>query len=479
MDKKARLESLRKRKRLAELRAKRDAPQEVAVEPAPALQVPEFTTEGSGFLGASVKDSVPLGEHLMSAAKGLEAVGQNLPIVGPMAERGAMALNDMTPEQYEAYKAKSAEQHPIATKAGEAVGSIGPYAAIPGVGLGSLAASLGVSGADQAMRGKSAGEIGANLAQEGIVGGVTMGLGKLLKKLPSPERMRELAGINAEKAAGLHSTKSLRDKLSRMEAAGDIKPGELGNRLLDEGVVQAGDTAKAVAAKSKALYEEAGKEIESLLRGNKAYTQKVQDNLLKQADTPALTALQEKISKKINTQVDLLEELGETIDLSDLNKIKTEIGNEVKDFTSKASSKEAGKRMYESLTDSIQKSLGERELSKLKELNKKYQAGAMASEPASELANKGMSGLKKMGITTAVVTGNPHVAGALAGSHVFDMYKDAFQAVGIRKASNLGKYVVPFAEAAEKGGKTAVGALHFKLMQEDPEYRKKHQKKED
>jgi len=478
MDKRARLESLRKRKRLAELRAKRDTSPEVAVEPTPAPQAPEFTPEGSGFLGASMKNSVPLGEHLMSAAKGLEAVGQNLPIVGPLAERGAMALNDMTPEQYEAYKAKSAEQHPIATKAGEAAGSVGPYAAIPGAGLKALGASLGVSGVYQVTRGKPGEEIGQNLAIEGTLGGATVGLGKLLNKYMNPEKLMEQAGTRAEAAAGLNSSKALRDKLSKLIDEGKIKKGELGNRLLDADVVRTTDTAADIAERTKALANTAEEEIDRILTPHAAQTQRVQDNLLEQVDTPALTALTERVNKKINTQVDLLEEAGETLDLKTLNKLKEEISNEFKS-TSKSAGSKANDKLAEGLSKSIEKSLGERELNRLRELNKQLEVARQASETAGEVANKGMSGLRKVGIATSLATGNPRIAGALVASHVFDKHKDAFLAVGLKKASNLGKYTVPFAEAAEKGGKTAVGALHFRLMQEDPEYRKKNTKKED
>lgn len=480
MDKKARLESLRKRKRLAELRAKRDASSEVAepvAEPVPAPQAPEFTPSGSGFLGATLTNSVPLGEHLMSAGKGLEAVGQNLPIVGPMVEKAAMAANDMTPEQYEAYKAQSSEEFPIATKAGEVAGSVGPYSAIPGSGLGALGASLGVSGLDQAVQGKSGAEIGQNLAMEGALGGLGMGVGSLLKRI-NPEKLRQMAGLRAEAAAGLDSSKALRDKLTKAIDEGKIKKGELGNRLLDQGVMQATDTAADVAEKSKALADAAQGEIDQILKPHAAQTQSVQDNLLEQLDTPALTALKERINKKINTQVDLLEEAGETLDLKTLNSLKDEIANEFSS-TAKSAGSKANEKLKAGLTKSIEKSLGERELNRLRELNKQLEVANMARDTAGEVANKGMSGLKKMGIITSVATGNPRVAATLAASHVFEKHKDAMLAVGIRKASGIGKYAAQFADAAEAGGKTAVGALHFKLMQEDPEYRKQHSKKED
>lgn len=471
------LKAARRKMLLEQAKAKMAATQSAPAEEPMPPQAPEFTPSGSGFLGATLANSVPLSEHLMSAGKGLEAVGQNLPIVGPMVEKAAMAVNDMTTEQYEAYKAQSAEEFPIATKTGEVAGSVAPYAAIPGSGLGALGASLGVSGLDQAARGKSSAEIGQNLAMEGALGGLGIGAGSLLRKI-NPEKLRQMAGLRAEAAAGLDSSKALRDKLTKAIDAGKIKKGELGNRLLDQGVVQATDTAAEVAEKSKVLADAAQGEIDQILKPHAAQTQSVQDNLLEQLDTPALTALKGRINKKINTQVDLLEEAGETLDLKTLNSLKDEIANEFSS-TAKSAGSKANEKLKAGLTKSIEKSLGERELNRLRELNKQLEVANMARDTAGEVANKGMSGLKKMGIATSIATGNPHVAATLAASHVFEKHKDAMLAVGIRKASGIGKYAAQFADAAETGGKTAVGALHFKLMQEDPEYRKQHSKKED
>ena len=610
------LKAARRKLLLEQARAKMASTQTPVVEseptqeePAPTPQAPEFTTEGSGFLGASVKDSVPLGEHLMSAAKGLEAVGQNLPIVGPMAERGAMALNNMTPEQYEAYKAKSAEQHPVATQAGEAVGSIGPYAAIPGVGLGSLAASLGVSGADQAMRGKSAGEIGANLAQEGIVGGATMGLGKLLKKLPSSEELLELAGKKAESAAGLDLSKSARKNIATAEITGDIKPGELGNKLLDLGIVKPFQSARKTAEAAHDASQRYSDEISKLLEGSEdipikdlvknikaqktgeMYTSAAEDAIIKKADDEIvklsgiyrtsettdsilklkeslrklgkldasdqnkrklasviadtehkqvkamkdiagidasldkltlkppslkkkeLLARREKLEKSIPKLQDILdnttaklEELTPLnpeivkqqiskaeLDLKNLEdmvptgglspkriqEIKDSISKEVDILTTPATTKAGEKALSKAYRDTIEESLGAKELERLKELNKNLQASKTAMKGSIESSASKPSALGQYTSMYSLSKGDLAFPTIYASKNLWGTYGNSLAAVGIKKGAIPAKYLGQFAEAAEKGGKTAVGALHFKLMQEDPEYRKKHTKKED
>jgi len=448
--------------------------------------VPDMESDQTsmGFLGAEMpapaEDSMPLGESAMGVAGGmmntLAGIGSGLPVVGPLVDEAAKTelvsgrKGGMTDEQY----SKLVEMGGSNREGGKAIGTMGGFMAAPGAVL----PQLGLSAADMASRKMIGGQdisgpqAGGTLALEGALGAS----GKLLAKFKGlQDKMITQAGKQAEAAAGLSSSKSLRDKLAKMEASGKIKPGELGNRLIENGVVRAGDTAASVAKKSGVLIDNAGKEIDQLLSGKSVPTQKVQDALLNTLDKPAYTELREKVIKKVNTQVDLLEEAGENLDLTDLRKIKSEIGREVSDFQSKASSKEAGKHIYKGLTNAIENSLGERELNKLRELNKKFEVGRMAEEAASGTANSGMSGLRKMGVVTSTITGNTAVAGGLVAEHVFGKYKPALLAAGLTKASHLGKYAEKFATAAEEGPK-AIGALHFQLLQDDKQYRKKHMK---
>lgn len=448
--------------------------QEEAIEApveAPAVTqespLPDFKPSGSGFLGATLDTKA----DPQALIEGLVEGARNVPVAGPLAEKAALAITGEDEEEFLARRDAAKEKYPVATGVGELVGTVGGFAAAPGA----LPAQLALSGADMAARGKSAAEMAGPLALETALGGT----GKALSKLKGlKEKLLLKAGRQAEKAAGLQSSKKLRETIAKLEASGKLKPGEAGNRLLNDGIVQAGDTAADVANKSQTMLKEVGEEIGQVLSEVEVPTQAAQDALLREIDTDAFSPFKQKIQKKINAQVDLLEEAGEKIDGKLLNELKSEYGKEVKNFMDKSSNKAANKAIYRGLTNAIEETLGERELAKLRALNEKYSLGKMVEDPAREMASGGMSGLRKMGIATSVATGNPVVAGVLVADYVFDKYKPALLAAGLKKASDLGKYSDKFAEAAEKGGQAAIGALHYKLMQEDPEYRKKHNKEE-
>lgn len=333
-----------------------------------------------------------------------------------------------------------------------------------------IPAQMGLAGADMASRGAIGGQE-ITPEEVGIMAGATMapaGLGKLAQKFKGmQEKMITKAGKQAETAAGLGASKKLRDRLSQLEKEGKIKPGQLGNELIEEGVVAAGDTPTSVAKKAKELADRADGEINETLGDLSTYAAGVQKDLVDAVRSPALSAAQEAAKNKVRKQAKLLSRAGEDISLKDLRKIRDE-----------AAKKGSGgnKTIEESLSKSIDNALGEDELQKIRALRDKLQAGQLAEEGAGDIANQGMSGLRKMGIVTSMISGNPAIAGGLAAEHVISKYRPALAAIGLTKASQLGKYAERFADAAENRGKAGVGALHFQLMQDDPEYRKKNMK---
>ncbi len=275
---------------------------------------PEASAPGDNAV--EVNDS-PAMDALENAWQFFAGVGSGIPAVGPLVDKLAKTelvsgrKGGMTDEQYDKLVAKGGRVR----KAGNLAGTLGGFAAAPAAVL----PQLGLSGADMASRKFIGGEdisgakAGGTLAIEGALGSAGKAMNKLgvtskiLDKVKGiQEKMVTKAGKQAEAAAGLTSTKSLRDKLSRMEADGSVKPGELGNRLIQDGVVQAGDTAASVAKKSKDLFERAGKEIDQLMGGKSVSTQKVQDALLDTLDTPAYTELREKVIKKVKKQKNIL-----------------------------------------------------------------------------------------------------------------------------------------------------------------------------
>jgi predicted CopG family antitoxin len=443
--------------------------------------VPEFKPEGSGFLGATMDtkfDPQALVEGTVEAAR-------NVPVAGPLVEKGVLAASEAispgSAEEFQQRREQAAEDYPGATTLGGIGGSMAGFGVI-GKGLGALTgaplrAGLGLSAADMASKGVDAKTGAGALALEAGLGGGLKGISKL-KNLK--EILTKKAGKRAEAAAGLDATKSLRDNISKLETTGKIKEGELGNRLLDQGVVQAGDTADNIARKALDNKKLAGKEIEGLLAdASRIPVEDVQKAIQKELpNSVALNEFQQKLTKKLNTQIDILEEAGETLSANDLNKAKSEIGREVKDFLSDAPNKEAGKKIYKAMTTSIENSLGEAQLERLRAANKKYQALTMAEDAATSQAGRGPSEMSKSMALYGAATGNPLLPSVVASKSVWNKYGNALMAAGLKKGADLGKHVEAFARAAEKGTPSAIGTLHFQLMQSDEAYRKRNSKKE-
>lgn len=471
MDKRARLEALRKRKRLAELRAKKAAmeseTQQAVPEPQTATTVPEFKPEGSGFLGATMNtkaDPRALYEGVVEAAR-------SVPIAGPLAEKAAFALTGEDPEEFYARREAAQEKYPVATGVGQATGTMGGFALAPAA----LTAQLGVSAADMALRGVEGEDMAKNLALEGALGGAGKLVGKALK---AGKKIPELAGKRAEAAAGLDLTKSLRDKIAKLESTGRIQPGEIGQTLLKQKIVTPGASAATIAERSRGLQKQAGKEIDALLAGKVSPTKIAQDALEGKIQTPALTEIAQKVNKKIQKQIDLLNSAGEKIDLAKLRQLKTEIGNEVGDFTSKASSKQAGVKITKAFKDSIEGMLAEADIERLRKLNKTFQAAKLAEDPSMSKSMLRISeASKQMGIYGAAAK-KPVLPITVITKQIWNKYGDTLLAAGLNKTAGIGKHAAAFAEAAEKGP-SAVSALHFTLMQDDPEYRKNNTKKEE
>jgi len=444
-----------------------------AASPEQALEVSPLE---QAFLSVMDATPAPVAEALQTGADFAESLGAGVPVLGPIAAEAGAGMAGSTPEQEAATREASS---PAASLVGEMAGTIGGFGLAPQAFL----PQMGLSAADMAARGASGGKMAQDLTIEGLLGGAGAAAGKLVRgagKMLDPEKLKKIAGKRAEAAAGLGATKSLRDKIAKMESTGTIEEGELGQRLLDAGVVRFGESTAQLAERAKELKELAGKEIGQILNDKAVFTKTAQDALAGKLEGTALSEIAQKTQKKIQTQIDLLEEAGEAVDLKDLNKIKSDIGKEIKDFTSDLPTKEGGRKVYTALKEAIEDGLAETELTRLREANKKFQAGTMAGDAALSQSNKPVGELSKSALLYGASTRQPAILASLAGRHLWNKYGNTFVAAGLNKKSvqAMGKHAARLAEAAEKGP-SAVAALHFTLMQDDEKYRKKNTKEED
>jgi len=423
------------------------------------------------------ESSYGLMDALDDAGTFMESVGRGIPILGPLAEKGGAALAGMSDEEYDQYKARQQEESPTLTGAGELVGTMAGFGAAPAA----LPAQLGISAADHMMRGEGAEGTAKNVAMEGAAGVMLPAAFKSLGKAASKasQGLAKGAERQAEKAVGLNMSKKLRDTLAKMESTGRIGKGDIGRQLLDADLMRPGG-ARKLADRATQQKELAGREIGDLLER----TGDIPVDDLKSAlrarlpETPILNEVQQTIENKVTKQIDMLDEAGSHISATDLNKAKSEIGKQVKDFLAESAPKEANKRIYHAMKESIEDSMDEKMLEKLRAANKKYQAMKMAEDAALGKAGTPESALGKLAAVGSASHGNMVLPAAVVSRSLWNKYGNTLAAAGLEKGSKIAaKHATRFMEAAEKGPQ-AVAALHYILMKDDPEYRKSHTKEE-
>lgn len=176
------------------------------------------------------------------------------------------------------------------------------------------------------------------------------------------------------------------------------------------------------------------------------------------------TSKLEKLSEKTD---------GASIPLTRLRELKDDIRGKGEVLGKK---KTSDKAIHDTYKNSIKESLGEQDLERLKALNKEKEAAEAAFVGSIDSTATRASDLGKYAAMHSVAQGSMAFPAMYATKALWAKHGAALAAAGLRKGSIPPKHLGKFAEAAENRGKAGVGALHFQLMQDDPEYRKKNMK---
>lgn len=410
-------------------------------------------------------------------------VARSVPILGSLVEDAVSTIDPEVSARMDAV----AEESPVASRAAQFAGSmLSPIPGLQGAGVANKAANigkeLGVSAADATVRGDTD-DLGQRLASEaGIMSALGAG-GKLAQNVG--ESLGQTAGKLAESAAGLDLTKSLRKKLAQLEATGAIEEGELGRMLLDEGVISAKNLSKSKVAKAATEAKgRAGADIGDIIAqadplSRRDLAKKLAERMQKLpaiSDTKEVDQLRNDLLGRIqrlrdNAQVD------DAMSAQDALFAKARSGDQVNDFVTPSMTKFGAREQYGAFKEGLEEAVPN--LAQYQAANKKFQAMKLAEEATENKAvTDNASGLSKTIALSGLAGGNMALPAAVAGRALWKSFGGTLAASGLNKAHKFGKYSGNFAEASSKGPE-AVRALHFMLMQDDPEYAKANSKEDE
>ena len=498
--------------------------------------------EGS-FLNDLQKDPVNTAlDAVGNVGTFFEGIGRGIPVAGKALEDTGAMIAGMTPEQGQQALANVDEQSPWLTGGGKMAGAMGSFAAAPGLRpalalsaadmvtrdktAGEMAVGLALEGTlggvgkliGKGLGGLSSDKLAARAEKNAIeaLDPSSEQIGKMMDEGTLLEKGRYLLDNNILRDPSKNVISGLRDKeemLSVLNANKDKLVGKLKKSTDD--ITEAGPDVPGRLDLAEKLKGMAGKQRDTLLDDT---TAKYYDKASNSFKTPEIKEA-EKAIKELDQiardmpDPDILSELGamkaglqdgieeaQALDFKDLADIRQYLDGKAESaFKSQSKSTDHIRKVAGAVREiedeiamgidpdykTIKKLLGQ-----TKDLNKMAKSAAGKAEREalggiSQTINRSMPTI--LGTTVGAATGNPiaAVAGAAVGNRagkVWAKYGPQFKAAGFENASKLTKdseKLKKLIEAVEKGGSTAVGALHFKYMLEDESYRKNHTKKED
>ncbi len=319
-----------------------------------------------------------------------------------------------------------------------------------------------------------------NAAYGLALGGGTAGAGALLSKAAgaiskAPEKLKSVAGQLSLKSTGAN-LKHLKQAVN--QAGGTENLDEIGNVLIDKGIVKAGDTFEDIASKANDLKIKTGNEISNIY---KEASKKISDpefyknisqankDMLKRTELSG-SKLSEIAFKKINknlinnlddveakTRVQgILERLqakGENIELTDLQEMKVNLDGLI-NYDKRLSDAPIVQQQMREVRRVLSKAINNRveaisrasggELGKkLKDSNKLYGQLSVASNAAKDRAQREIA--NNYFSLTDKIAGSAIAAGSLSQAQSpEDLAKTALYGLVTAKASNIGrKYSLP------------------------------------
>ncbi len=286
------------------------------------------------------------------------------------------------------------------------------------------------------------------------------------------------AGVMAEKAAGIYKTQGQREAMLSKLGKGKLTEGEIGKKLLEEGLVTSKTTAKQIAENVSTAQKKAGQDIKAVIKDlPEQSTEEVAKRIAAQREAIPEVGMQSKLKAALKTEEELFADqllpaealqtekalYGAAADWSQPYYDPNAIVNRQIDEALKASmtaeqkaAYEAANRSYELLSPAAKASVKE-----------------AAGQEGQKLFRLGSS------IPTALGGAAAGLPGAIIGAGINQYATKRAPAIIAGGTWNAAKIIERAPEkfkglltkALERGEKS-VAATHFLLQQQDPEYNK-------
>jgi hypothetical protein len=456
-----------------------------------------------------------IGESIVGGLQSGFTLGTTPYIAGISGALGNLSETGSLSQAAEAYSQAKAEERARQKSLQEAnpgpylAGSIGGGLAVPGSKPKWLALQGAISGAASVedlgpdailggVEGALMGALGGKLGKgaEKFVGGAIDALtpmyNKLIEKVGIAKAtgwLKTQAGKLMERAGGLERTPGQREAMASMLKVGKVEEGEIGQKLLSEGVAEGwAPSSKTISERVGKLKGEAGEEIGNILKN--------QPDIDPESLASAIQARADALPDR-GTSRQLKKELS---DIADTYRSQTlppkpmsvsEVGAEKTAYGEKANWKTPKTDMnvvaYEEMDKAIKASMSPEDLAKYTEAKRAYELLTPTESAAvkQSVADAGKK-LVSVGTLPALLAGYGYVeggrggatVGALAGAAGYRFLQKRGATIGakalwtpaqiIERAPEKFKDVL---QSALQRGEKAFATTQFLLQSSDPEYR--------
>lgn len=441
---------------------------------------------------------------------------QGVPFVGTWADEAEAAYKALTgPEKYTEARDKirseykAAEQaNPNAYMAGIMAPSlaIAPIKSIPVIGtaLSGLAGLVEGAGASEE---EDISGVARDAALSSLISAGTAGIGGKIS-----QSLAKRAEKPAEKVGGYikEGAKRLAEGATGATAGemiNKLKPGS-GKKLLDEGILKWHDSPGTLARRLEGMTEKSGKEIGEVLKkldldGPGISSEEIAARIAKKAQelrqNPALVNEAAKLEgilsdMRISQGISDIDIPLRPITASDAEKFKREFSKKSTNW-SDPQNQVSNKEAYRAYRDAVEKVAEKKDPALLEKLKKEKETFGLltpikeAAERRDKVTNQspflGLMDVASMGLGAgaggylggAEGSGLGLMAGAMARRAIAPRVKP-FAAVGFDKLGDMvkqspgkfGKFAPVLLNASQRGG-NSLGAAHYLLYQQNPEYR--------
>jgi len=388
--------------------------------------------------------------------------------------------------------------------------------ALSGAGAGALSGA-GTSEADIDTA-DFAKDVGTSAAIGAGAGGVLSGLGKYASSKADDIK----AYLKAKFGGASDSVKDYAEKRAVKAATGQNKRAlkeiakkdinKTGRVLLDEGIVTPGSTVETIGERAADARKSYGKEIgdirnslDELAPQGSVSGKEIADAMRSYAQSEVDGPASQNLAKNLMAEADNFETRG-NLSFKDAQRFKKQYGFDAKDPAKRSgiSTRDIDNKTYQLIEDQVEKSVGNLEatspdlagkLGRYKDVKDKYGAIAPAAKAAEDraianlsnnvlspsdkaagftylLSKVGEAALNPLDLVKAIAVGGTNKAVRGRFDSTAAVLGDKLANTLASAPERLGRYANILTDAAQKGPQAAA-AIHFVLMQRDPEYRNK------